>query len=230
MSQSLTRRQVAKGAAWAAPAVVATAAVPAYAASPKPAMNEIYFLEGSWQSEHHLSGSTLTVEVSNSQGVSGQIPGFGISYVDGQATDTTATISSVEFFYAFPKGALDPSSFQVVSGNWTYEGVTGQSTIETSNGTNPDGSYAGTTSHDASNLDVFRFVWTGATSGPVAADSADLPWNGSDTLVADANGTVYDSSFYNTKGVYGGYIATYTIPGVGTQTSNAISAGNSIYA
>lgn len=36
MSTSLTRRQIAKGATWATPVVAATAAGPAYAASPAP--------------------------------------------------------------------------------------------------------------------------------------------------------------------------------------------------
>lgn len=116
-----SRRQLAKGAAWAAPAVLATAAVPAYAASLS------YRFSTSYRAAYRVQktstcgrgkGIVDSFRLTSFIPYDGDLAGFGILTENG-SPETTVTVNDMRLNVAFPKGLVVDIS--VVSGAYTVE-------------------------------------------------------------------------------------------------------------
>lgn len=158
MSSSLTRRQVTKGAAWAVPIVAASAAIPAYAASPKPE----YELAGSWYAENAVTygdcpaGSAYydQLNFTTATSVNGAPAGFAVRGYAGTTETATVTLNRYQLSVALPAGLV--SSINVTSGAYTVSGPT----QEIING---------------EPFDVFVFTYTGTTTGTTIPEGATSP-------------------------------------------------------
>lgn len=167
MTTNVNRRALIKGASWAAPAVLASATIPAYAASPTD--NLFYWLDGSWDSNYNgrtngSAGCQTTINISNDKAYDNFSAGFCVGYDDAGSPDTTVHLSSdLKFYYAIPKGYAD--SFTVTSGPWIYLGKQDISSLPDTQ--NRPISTAG--------LDVHVFQWAGSKDEQALAESTMRP-------------------------------------------------------
>lgn len=104
MTKTISRRSLAKGAAWAAPVVIATSSIPAYAAS----TNASYRLSSSWHTRYQVAISPDCGFIDNGMAgyltdfnfytnvsYDGAAPGFGVYELDGSPT-TGVTLSGLQ--------------------------------------------------------------------------------------------------------------------------------------
>lgn len=187
MSTSLTRRQIAKGAAWAAPVVAATAAVPAYAASPAPQ----YYIGKSVTANYIRTGCTINqFYLSTSVPVSPEVAGFSVGHIGNTTVgDTTATLSGLTFTFAVPRGMVNNPT--VDNPAWTISGPAQQSTL-----TGRGGSTFNTT-----NYDIYTLQFNGASTNPVVGENATQTWPGTAFTVTGTSG----SYCYSSGTIYSGY-------------------------
>lgn len=161
---------MAKGAAWAAPAVLATAAIPAYAAS----QGNQYRFRGSIysgfnHSDYYCSQTTATYTrlwLSNQVPVGDSPLGFTVTQMPnvnnpGRLSDPTVANlpGPVHFLVAYPAGLINTDSrsngfnfSDATQTNWTAPAVTTNVRL-TPQGANASGLY-----------DIFVFGWKGLTS------------------------------------------------------------------
>ncbi|MEU7992152.1 hypothetical protein [Rothia amarae] len=186
MSASLTRRQIAKGAAWAAPAVIATAAVPAYSASAK----YVYYTSKSVSGDYRHTGCTLTsFQYTTATPVGIEVAGFAIGHLtDNTAANTTATLSDLTFTLALPKGMV--SGLTVNNSLWKLSGPTGATTISTKAGT-----------VNTSNMDVYVLTFAGSLTNKVTGESSTTTWPGTTFTLSASSG----SYCYSSATIYSGY-------------------------
>lgn len=160
---SINRRSLVKGAAWAAPAVIATATVPAYAAS-----KQQYFLGSSWGTHTTFTRDAYcgtskvyydSIDFNTATGVNGNPAGFAVMPRSGSTDITTVNLSRFTLKVAFPAGII--SSFTVTSGSYTVSGPA-RATI------------------DGIVSDVFTFTFTGTKTGKSLVAGTTAPsWTGS---------------------------------------------------
>lgn len=164
-NSGISRRQLAKGAAWATPIIAASAVVPAYAAS-----NLEYGFSASWsakftyQSDSTCSttGSRLTsFQFGTDKAYNSYSAGFTITPLNG-SPDATATLTNWKFQVALPAGMIN--SLAVTSGAYRAE-------LPQRNQYIIDGYY-----------DIFTFTWIGATTGPTLQPG--IPWTNSPMTTA----------------------------------------------
>lgn len=203
MSTSLTRRQIAKGAAWATPVVVATAAVPAYAASPQ----YDYYIAKSVSGDYIRTGCNITsFEYTTATPVGAEAAGFSIGHLtDNSAADTTATLSNLTFTLAIPKGMA--TGLTVDNPLWSLSGPTGATSIATSGGNT-----ANTT-----NMDVYVLTFNGSLTNQVTGENSTTAWPGTTFTLSASSG----SYCYSTATIYSGYSF-----GNGTLANNQVSWNN----
>lgn len=163
MSTDISRRSIAKGAAWATPAVLATVAVPAYAASatPEPETPKNYVFgyqaQADYKEEHDESTLTCTkTQATFTTANLGQLPwssGHGVAYFEGQGVDTTATINSYTIRVAYPKNTTS-GNWQIDNPNWSVAKVSAQTFTSSPNNGNVSSAYVG-------DRDVYEFTFNG---------------------------------------------------------------------
>ncbi|WP_346845998.1 hypothetical protein [uncultured Rothia sp.] len=159
-SPTLSRRTIAKGAAWSAPLVVASSAIPAYAASN---LNGFYTRTSVFSGTGVDNTSTSTVQIRTDQPVGPNLPGFTIFYLSG-GEQTTATLTSLKYYFAVDK-KYKVSNFQITSGSstWKLNGLS-NSPLKMENGT----------TLSPTTYDIFEFEFTGSKSGyTVYADGSE---------------------------------------------------------
>lgn len=160
MSSHISRRSLAKGVAGATPAVMATAAVPAYASWPKD-----YTFTASWFSEYETfnngqcdigSGYVDYFTFYTDASFNGEAPGFGVTELNNSPT-TGVTLNNVQMQVAFPTNLI--TRLTVVQGDYT---VSGPTTI-----TMPGAPY--------NQYDVFTFTFTGQNTGTTSPTNTTWP-------------------------------------------------------
>lgn len=183
---SISRRTLAKGAAWSLPAVVAASAVPAMAASN---VTPRYGVSASWYSHYNTQvsstcdygqGQIVSMVFNTSTDVDEYSHGFAIinqNDTNNEESETTSvTISDFVMRVAFPHGMV--KSLAVASGSYTVSGPVAQ-TVE--------GVYS----------DVFAFAFTGTTTGTTQSPATrPTAWPGSPLttkVTFDTNGCYDDS-------------------------------------
>lgn len=123
-TEGINRRKIVKGTAWAAPAIVATTTIPAYAASPQPVLTS---------STHFGWGNTISSNVPNySCGGRAQIQirQDSTSYLRVTGLTTGTTLSNLKMSVWLPVQA--GTTFTRVSGSsscWSVPVATGITTV-----------------------------------------------------------------------------------------------------
>lgn len=213
MSDSLTRRQIAKGAAWAAPVVTASAISPAYAGSQQ------YRYGDSEVSKTTITSTTVpcrtTITVSNTESSGASKPGFTIYALAGSPL-TTATLYNLDYYIVLPKSWAVPS-FSITSGasTWSYAGKVATTSLPLENGT----------TLNTTNYDVFKFTFTGTKTGyTVRTDGSETTWTGS-LFTATATSTQYCPGTNRSVTTYSGYRFGYTLAnGAKNYPANSLSS------
>lgn len=210
MPSPISRRTLTKGAAWAAPAIIATSAIPAYAASSKPE----YELVASWGSTDNYTQTsgcnTGKAYYDNfsfymTQSKNGAPAGFAVRAWDDVSPTTTATLDHFTIKAAFPVGPIQ--SITVTGGAYTVSGPVRQ----TINGVASD---------------VYTFTGT-KTSSTIAQGATTPSWPNS---LLTTNVTVITSTCYTIMPNYyaqfsesfttaNGYSETYTSPWIDSPIS-----------
>lgn len=182
MSHNISRRSIAKGAAWAAPVTLAATSIPAYAAS----TNLFYELSASWETHYQVATNSWKCGLTNWQAngylskfefytnvsILGATPGFGVYEYNGSPA-TGVTLNSLQIQVAYPVGYV--KSMTVTSGSYTVSGPQRMSV--------PGG--------DLSEYDVFTFTFTGPTRGKTASTELASTWTGSPlTTSVEFNNTI----------------------------------------
>lgn len=165
MSTNISRRSIAKGAAWATPAVLATATVPAYAASTAPKNLSYRFGrqgKATYDEAHDSSGRcTYNVATFTTRDVKG-LPwasGHGIVYFEGAAVDTTATLNKYTIRVAYPKNTTS-GNWRIDNPAWSVRRVSAQYFTDSSGNIGTDSFYVG-------DRDIYEFTFNGTRSAPV---------------------------------------------------------------
>lgn len=193
MTQQISRRSVAAGAAWGIPAIVATAAAPALAASTTPLQ---YYTAKSVSGNYSHTSCTLTnFNLTTTVPVGAEVAGFSIGYPTGAGADTTATLSSLSSYVAIPKGMVTDLALQPNS-NWTMTGPTGETSIPGRGGA----------TIDTTNYDVYKLTFSGPMTNPVVDETQTTTWPGSTYTLTGATGTECSGS----ETVYAGYYGDYS--------------------
>ncbi|WP_346844600.1 hypothetical protein [uncultured Rothia sp.] len=110
---TITRRTLAKGAAWSAPVILASATIPAYAAS-KVEYKPTYSIGASYT----YSGSVNTLKLGSNTRRSLPFPdGLGVRYETGASKTLEATLTALKVVYAFPKGWV--TGLKLTSGSYS---------------------------------------------------------------------------------------------------------------
>lgn len=103
MSLTVSRRAFAQGTAWSAPAILATTAIPAYAAS----QEELRYYYAQSQAGNiyynHIDRRYYS-RVWTTQPVGPERPGFTIGYERDLGEDTVATLDRLDYYIAIPSG------------------------------------------------------------------------------------------------------------------------------
>lgn len=114
MENKINRRQVAKGVAWSAPVIIASAQIPAYAAS-RVDYVPTYSI-GAQYTYNSYSGNTLNL----GSNIRRQLPypnGLGVRFETGSGKIVDATLKSLKVVYAFPKGWV--TGLKLTSGSYS---------------------------------------------------------------------------------------------------------------
>lgn len=170
MSHNISRRSIAKGAAWAAPVTLAATSIPAYAAS----TNVSYELSGSWMTRYQVAtngwscgydgwsakGYLTKFQFYTDVSVLGATPGFGVYELNGSPT-TGVTLNNLQIQVAYPVGYV--KSMTVTKGSYTVSGPQRMSVPGAK----------------LSQYDVFTFTFTGPTRGTSAPTELASTWTGS---------------------------------------------------
>lgn len=193
---TITRRALAKGATWSAPAIAATSVIPAYAASPK----YTYFQTSTWQAttsqdSNFRTVTNLTTNVQNGK----ERPHYTVSYVEGLGIDTTAHLDFLKFYVVIPK-ELDTQNFSLRTGvYWQLN-----KKIE-------DGSFSlnqdDGTPINVQDKNVYEFVFSGPNSNQVVTERARASWP-----QTGFTATFYGNSYRGTdlnKKIYAGYKGSF---------------------
>lgn len=181
MSKNISRRAVARGAVWAVPVVAATATIPAYAASAP-----LYGISSSSSGSYMLDGSGCmsSLNVTNTQAAPGQASGIAVIYPDGQGQTQSVDITNYQVVIYLPANLVD--SFNVTSGNFTYEGAF---TPNTPTITRNDGTTVST-----AGLEAYVFTYNGTLTTQTQPDDGALDGEPGAFFTATATGFGYCES------------------------------------
>lgn len=200
MNNHLSRRTLTKSAAWAAPVVLASSAVPAYAASQNP---QYYGAQSrSIDPQYPDRSCYIYTDVWTTRAVGQEPAGFSLGYEPGEAVDTTATLTSLEFWVAIPQNMAD--SVTIYSPTSQYWTQTSRTTItEIEHYTN------GTFSTDSvSSYYLYKFTFSGPKTNQVRYSGDTTTWpNSTIDLRFHGNSCAYDTTVPT---IYSGYVANYT--------------------
>ncbi|MDY6051915.1 MAG: hypothetical protein SPI83_05840 [Rothia sp. (in: high G+C Gram-positive bacteria)] len=205
-----SRRTLLQGATWAAPAVLATAAIPAYAASPSTTLvaqgsNDFYSFESAGSTDLvNFTGQTIQTLME------GGSTGFRLYQIDG--TDTTALLTELTYYLLIPRNkayTIDEVNIHYGVGAtvWAPMKPSDQATVLLADGTT------------ASSADFLIYTAT-YNSGPTyfiasspavsqAVEQTDISTNIAGRFTAEDGSMGVDGI----SGLYSGYLATYTYEG-----------------
>ncbi|WP_237206445.1 hypothetical protein [Rothia nasimurium] len=210
-----SRRTLLQGTAWAAPAVLATAAIPAYAASPAAVtasgLTEVF--------EFQPANSTNPAPFTGTTNRDGQ-GGFDLYTTDGSTA--SVSITSLTYLVLIPKNSLYEitkleHNFQVSAAEWSSFSTYSGSIVTLADGT--------TLSSD--NYLIYSTTRTVADLSSVSIagnDSTPIDGTAISTNIAghftDGGNAMIPSEI---AGLYTGYIATYSVNGAASTTSSTVA-------
>lgn len=209
MSNNISRRAVAKGAAWSAPVVMGTSVVPSYASS-----RELKYRFGQNWSTTYYDRNNCNPEIRVTTDVVRSAfprPGFAPVYLPREAVDTRAHLEYVEFVVTYPKGLvpgerswrISNPAWSVKKEPWTWVNL-------------GDGGQA-----DVSKMDVFVFRFRGTMDGRVKEISRTYQsWPDSAFTATASNSNYCVRPGYQ---VYAGFAYKYTTDNGYTVESTTIA-------
>lgn len=176
MSNNISRRAVAKGAAWSVPVVMGTSVVPSYASSRE---LKYRFGQNSYVGYEDFDNCRTEFQVTTDvvRSAVAHWRGFAPTYFSGEAVDTRAHLEYVEFVVTFPKGMVperswtihENSAWSVKKEPWTWVNL-------------GDGGQA-----DVSKMDVFVFRFHGNMDGQVRRTTKTVSWLDSNFTATASN-------------------------------------------
>lgn len=217
-----SRRTLLQGTAWAAPAVLATAAIPAYAAS-TPSTSVV--AQGSVDSFGFQSVDSA--DLVNFTGQTSQAPlgdgstGFRL-YSTGQ-TETTATLTQLTYYLLIPRSdAYTIESvninYGVATTTWDPISLSSQAAVALADGNLL--SAADYLIYAAPYKATPTTLTAGSEAGTPAVDQTDISVNIAGSFTS-ADGAMMA---HKISGLYSGYVATYTLDGASTTSSTLTAA------
>lgn len=216
-----SRRTLLQGTAWAAPAVLATAAIPAYAAS-TPSTSVV--AQGSadsfgFQSVDSTDLVNFTGQITQSPMTDGST-GFRLYQTSG--TDTTAVLTVLTYYVLIPRNA----AYEIDAVNINYGSA---ATVWDPMASSAQGTVARANGNVLSSADYLIYAATynaGATPVTVGSETTSQAVPGTDISTNIAGRfTSPDGAMLAGEigGVYTGYVATYTV-GASSVTATTVQA------
>ncbi|WP_237233592.1 hypothetical protein [Rothia nasisuis] len=216
-----SRRTILQGAAWAAPAVLATATIPAYAASSSTSV----FVQGSpetfnFQNSDSTNPTKFTGRVRQQSFANGS-NGFGFYTTDG--SQATVTLTGLTYYLLIPRSAdytIDSVStnYGVAATTWDAIQPAAEGTVTLANGNVAS----------AADYYIFSSVYNAVPVETTAASQDASTTVKSTTVATDIagaftspDGPVQASGI---NGVLTGYVANYVVSGGVSTTSSTVTA------
>lgn len=210
-----SRRTLLQGTAWAAPVVLATAAIPAYAASPAAVtasgLTEVF--------EFQPANSSDPVPFTGTTNRDGQ-GGFDLYTTDGSTA--SVSITSLTYLVLIPKNSLYEittleHNYQVSAAAWSPFSTYSGSIVTLADGTTLSSDnyliYSTTrTVADLSNVSI-------AGNDSIPIDGTAISTNIAGQFTDDGNAMIPSEI----AGLYTGYIATYSVNGAASTTSSTVA-------
>ena len=196
---TISRRALTQGAVWAAPTVLATTAIPAYAAS-RPSY---YFAQSQTASlTYNFRDNWYSSKVHTMAPVAPELAGFSLAYTGSDGTDAIATLSYLHYYVAIPanldqEGVIDLSASEA-GGSWTAPTRVDLPTLPTIDGVE----------FSTSGFNVYRMTFTGPLTNKVVEEKSSATWPGTKIALRFASRIRPRSS---NSYVYGGYVFSATL-------------------
>lgn len=195
---AISRRALAQGAVWAAPTVLATTAIPAYAAS-----RLLYYFAQSQSGSitYYFRDNWYLSNVHTMTPVAPEPAGFSLAYTGSDGRDAIATLSYLHYYVAIPasldqEGVIDLSASEA-GGSWTAPTRVDLPTLPTDNGP-----------ISTSGFNVYRMSFTGSLTNNVVEEKSSATWPGTKIALrfwSRIRPSSSDSYFY------GGYVFSATL-------------------
>ncbi len=190
------RRALIKGAAWSAPVILASATIPAYAASQQEPV--VYYAQSQHIDTYYNSDTgTYYTDITTRYPEGIEQPGFSVGYEEGKSEDTVATLQRLDYYIAIPR-TLDRYGItnlnSEVNGMWTEPELINVSSLPLMGG----GSVSTT------GYNVYRMRFTGIKTNEVVVEGMTQTWPGTLISVGFESTTNRDAHFY------GGYVTSFT--------------------
>lgn len=210
-----SRRTLLQGTAWAAPAVLATTAIPAYAAS-SATVNATGFGE---VFEFQPANSTDPAPFTGTTNRDGQ-GGFDLYTTDGSTA--SVSITSLTYVILIPKDTLYridslEHHFQVAPGPWSRFSAYSGSTVTLANGATLSSDKYLIFSTTRTVTDLTDISIAGKDSTPI--DGTAITTNIAGKFTDGGNAMIAS----DIDGLYTGYIATYSVNGAASTTSSTVA-------
>ena len=196
---TISRRALAQGAVWAAPTVLATTAIPAYAAS-----RLLYYFAQSQTGSitYYFQDNWYSSKVHTMTPVAPELAGFSLAYTGSDGRDAIATLSYLHYYVAIPasldqEGVIDLSASEA-GGSWTAPTRVDLPTLPTIDGVD----------FSTSGFNVYRMTFTGSLTNNVVEEKSSETWPGTKIALRFAS-RIRPRSTNNY--VYGGYIFSATL-------------------
>ena len=195
---TISRRALAQGAVWAAPTVLATTAIPAYAAS-----RLLYYFAQSQTGSltYYFQDNWYSSKVHTMTPVAPELAGFSLAYTGSDGRDAMATLSYLHYYVAIPanldqEGVIDLSASEA-GGSWTAPTRVDLPTLPTDNGP-----------ISTSGFNVYRMTFTGSLTNKVVEEKSSETWPGTKIALRFASRIrPHSSNSY----FYGGYVFSATL-------------------
>lgn len=212
---STSRRTLLQGTAWAAPAVLATTAIPAYAASTA-TVNATGFGE---VFEFQPANSTDPASFTGTTNRDGQ-GGFDLYTTDGSTA--SVSITSLTYVVLIPKNTLYridslEHNYQVSAREWSPFSSYSGSTVTLADGTTLSSDNYLIYSSTRTITDLSGISIAGKDSTPIDRTAISTNIAGQFT---DGGNAMIPSEI---TGLYTGYIATYSVDGAASTTSSTVA-------
>lgn len=207
MKQKISRRTLAQSTLWSFPVIITSSTIPAYAAS------HLDYYWGESQNQTLIkSGTSTTVDIYTTDPVSPEVAGFSIGYESGQATDTTATLQKLEYYFMVPNALVssgNPQMYGSTATYWTAPTKVTASTLQVSTGS---GTYK---TVSTSGYTLYKMTFKGITTNPVVVEAKTTTWPESTIDIS-----VFGASSATQFTVYTGYSVSFTTANGYTKTNS----------
>ena len=196
---TISRRALAQGAVWAAPTVLATTAIPAYAAS-----RLLYYFAQSQTGSitYYFQDNWYSSKVHTMTPVAPELAGFSLAYTGSDGRDAIATLSYLHYYVAIP-ASLDQEGVIDLSASEAGRSRTAPTRVDLPTLPTIDG-----VEFSTSGVNVYRMTFTGSLTNNVVEEKSSETWPGTKIALRFASRIRPRSS---NSYFYGGYVFSATL-------------------